>query len=483
MQATRRAWTLAVVGIFLGCFAILVERPFLLVGAAVVGAWILGAQYIAMRTFEATQNGLAVTYKPAQSQVLAEESVFVTAAANLSVPFKQFVACRIIVHPPVGAQQAEKEELELTSTETRARSSFSFELPVAGEFTLPDCTVRVEDSFGLFTEQFPVEIDSQIRVQPRTPQNIHVGQGGSRTTTAYGEHDIDQRGSGLIPAGLHKYVAGESTRRIDWKTTARHGEPYVREFEAETERQLGLVVDHRQRLNTGPKGVTMLDYIREVALGFVRSAENASDPAGLYTFGDEGLTHHQQPGTRFEDYQAIRTQLRALTPTAPSHSGAGVNEKNGLPGPATVQQLQNRLATDTTAFGDRLRPYFEATETYVHRVEGDPLVEAVRRLQVMTLGSVWTVLFTDDSDRNRIREAVQLASRGDNHAVVFLVPHVLFDAGEITDLEASYERYVDFENFRQELTHLQHVTAFEVGPSDRLETVLSERYVRKQRTS
>ena len=44
----------------------------------------------------------------------------------------------------------------------------------------------------------------------------------------------------------------------------------------------------------------------------------------------------------------------------------------------------------------------------------------------------------------------------------------------------SYESYVDFEEFRRELSRLPRVTAFEVGPSDRLEAVLSERHRRTQ---
>jgi len=32
---------------------------------------------------------------------------------------------------------------------------------------------------------------------------------------------------------------------IDWKSTARLGEPYVRETEGETDRHTALLVDHR----------------------------------------------------------------------------------------------------------------------------------------------------------------------------------------------------------------------------------------------
>ena len=292
-------------------------------------------------------------------------------------------------------------------------------MPVAGEFDIPDCLVALEDSFGFFTESIPFETDTQITVEPRTPQKIHVGQGGVRSTAAYGEHESTGRGSGMVPAGLHRYVAGESTRRIDWKATARLGEAYVREFDAETNRQLALVMDHRQQMAEGLAGATMFEYAREVALGFVRSAENVSDPVGLYTFGDQGLTTQQQPAAGFDDYRAITTRLQELEPTSSSRSPLVSNSIEGSLGPATTQRIRNRLATDDSSFGHRLQPFFGSTDVSTNRIEGNPLVEAIQHLKATVSNSLWTVLFTSDMERNQIREAVQLACRGNGHVIVF----------------------------------------------------------------
>ena len=65
MQATLRAWTLALLGLFLAIFAVVVQRSFLLIAAAALGAWLLTAQYIASRTFQRVQNTLSVACTPA----------------------------------------------------------------------------------------------------------------------------------------------------------------------------------------------------------------------------------------------------------------------------------------------------------------------------------------------------------------------------------------------------------------------------------
>jgi hypothetical protein len=49
----------------------------------------------------------------------------------------------------------------------------------------------------------------------------------------------------------------------------------------------------------------------------------------------------------------------------------------------------------------------------------------------------------------------------------------LFEAGELADLETAYGRYREFEAFRTELERLGPVVAYEVGPGDRLSTLLS----------
>jgi len=56
---------------------------------------------------------------------------------------------------------------------------------------------------------------------------------------------------------------------------------------------------------------------------------------------------------------------------------------------------------------------------------------------------------------------------------VFLLPTVLFDSQAFTDLEAAYTDYRDVETFRQQLAAPTNSTAFEVGPRDRLASLLA----------
>jgi hypothetical protein len=140
-----------------------------------------------------------------------------------------------------------------------------------------------------------------------------------------------------------------------------------------------------------------------------------------------------------------------------------------------TNSIARTLAGDESTFARTLSPFFDPQSTPIPSDELPALVGAVERLQAERTGSRWTVLLTSDADRAAVREAVRRARRGGDRVFVFLTPQVLFEESGLTDLERAYDRYADFERFRRELDRLGNVTAFEVGPGDRLRAVLAAR--------
>lgn len=473
MRPTRRAWRVASLGCVLLAIAILADRLFPLLGVVGLAAWALTCQYTATRVFEATDEHTTVVLTTTRRQVAVDEDFLVTLTVERDSPTPATID--VTASLPV-AGQSESDDIDRTvrldAHEQYAETTFSLSFPVAGEYTLPAPEITLRDERDLVTESFARGDTSTIVVEPRRPQEVHVGQGGDEIAAAFGEHDAGRQGAGLIPAELRQYVPGDSADRIDWKATARLDEPHVREFEAETDRQTVLLVDHRSAMAVGRAGETMLDYAREVALGLVRVAESFGDPLGLYTVGDDGLTSEYQPATGPDQYESVRESLRELSPTASTHLTTGHDH---VTRPSEARRLRARLETETTSFAQTLQPFFESTDPYVQQVEGDALFGAVRREQTQLSGTVWTVLITDDSAPNRVRETVNLASQDGNHVMVFLLPQVLFEPGGLTDLDSAYDRYAEFEEFRRELDRIPRVTAFEVGPGDRIEAILAAR--------
>lgn len=464
MQVTRRYWAVAGMGLLLAVLAIAFARPLLLVGAVSLGAWLLGRQYLFVRALSETTNAMTIEQFPAQDRVVAGNETPVTLAVSFARPAP--LAIEIEVGLPVSATGTDADErtLDLAPGDEHADTVVTAQWAVAGSYELPQPTLTLGDADGLFIEQLSRGPTPSIVVEPQGPRNIHVGEGGEQLMAAYGRRQSSRRDAGLDPGELREYVPGDTADRIDWNATARLNEPYVREYEIETNRTTALLVDHRATMSDGPPGETKLDYAREVALTFVDSVDGFDDPLGYYAVGDNGITDRRPPTAgRYSD---VRRRLRALDPTAGDTTATEGDE------PVTLRHTARGL-TDRSAFERTLDAYLESTATYVERIEGDPLFETARIGLAGLSGTIWTVIFTDDSHRAELRETVRLARRGEGRVLVFLTPTALFEPGGLADLEEAYERYRQFESFRHDLARLRRVSAFEVGPRDRLDAVLA----------
>jgi uncharacterized protein (DUF58 family) len=96
-----------------------------------------------------------------------------------------------------------------------------------------------------------------------------------------GKHRSPVRGSSLEFAQYRKYVPGDDTRRLDWRTWGRSDRFYIKEFEADTNLRLCLLIDTSGSMGFGPTGATRLDYARRLAgtLGYL--AAKQGDGVGL----------------------------------------------------------------------------------------------------------------------------------------------------------------------------------------------------------
>lgn len=470
MRGTRRFYATAALLPALALLGVLINRPLPLVGAALVGGWLLGIQYRFARAVARTATDIDAEVAATPARVGTDEPTTVTVTAT--VPERPPLEIAVTVDPPVAAtgSTAAERTVQLGRLSS-ATTSFTVTIPTAGSYTIDAPRVVVGDRAGLFHESFTVGEPTPLDVEPRGPRDVHIGRGGKEVAVAYGEHDAGRLGTGLDPAELRQYVAGDDADSIDWKATARLGELYVREFEAETDRRTALLVDHRSSLGAGPAGETALDYLREVALLFLASARELDDPIGLYAVDENGLTVALAPETGPGAYAERRQTLTSLAVDGAEPAATRSRGRS----PSAARSAAAVLDGDDTPFARTLRPYFATADSYVQRIADDPLFGATRSRLSRLRGTLWTVILTDDTNRAEVREAVKLARRGDDNVLVFLAPRVLFETGGLADLDAAYDAYVEFEEFRRDLAALDRVEALEVAPGDRIGAVLSAR--------
>lgn len=471
MELTRRYRALAAVGVTLAVLSATFAQPQLLYGTAAVGAFLGYRQIRYLATVREIENSLVVEQTITNQHVDRGGEAIVSLDARLSRPASADIS--VEATPPLFADvpSTERRSIRLEPDETTAETTFSVTFPVVGRGTFDSPTVTVEDPFDLFRSTFHRGPEPTVHVEPRVPRNVHVGEGGDQVAAAFGGHRSDRHGTGIDPAELRQYVPGDSVSSIDWKATARMRYPHVREYEVETDRQTVMFVDHRAPLGAGSDGRTKLDYLREAALAIAESARTLSDPLGVAGIGPEGTTAWYPPGTDAAAYDDVQSALYGFEPA--EADGSNPNGRESDANVSTSRRKATLLAGEQSAYGTRVRPFLDETSGYVQRMASDPLFETVRTHLSQLSSASWLFVFTDDTDRSKLRETVKLAAQEGSGVVVFITPSVLFEANGLTDLDAAYEEYVSFEEFRRELARIDGVSALEVGPGDRIEAVLA----------
>ncbi|MEM7603302.1 MAG: DUF58 domain-containing protein [Verrucomicrobiota bacterium] len=112
-----------------------------------------------------------------------------------------------------------------------------------------------------------------------------------------GRHRSPVKGSALEFAQYRKYVPGDDTRRLDWRTWGRTDRYYIKEFEADTNLRLCLIVDTSGSMGYSDGELDRLAYARSVAGTLAYLTVHGGDAAGLYA------------GAKSEDGSAFQQEL------------------------------------------------------------------------------------------------------------------------------------------------------------------------------
>jgi uncharacterized protein (DUF58 family) len=103
--------------------------------------------------------------------------------------------------------------------------------------------------------------------------------------TISGLHKSPHRGSSVEFAEYRNYVPGDDIRRLDWRVFGRTDRFYMKEFEAETNLRLYLVLDCSESMAFQISYGRRFDFARRLAAAFAYLAVHQGDAAGLICIG------------------------------------------------------------------------------------------------------------------------------------------------------------------------------------------------------
>lgn len=106
-----------------------------------------------------------------------------------------------------------------------------------------------------------------------------------------------------------EYVAGDDPRHVNWKLYARHRRLYMKEYDAETNLRLHLLVDASRSMSCASFGVSKYAYAASLAAALAYLALRQHDAVGLTLFG-EHVIEQLPPRNKPSQFHAL---LKALT--------------------------------------------------------------------------------------------------------------------------------------------------------------------------
>jgi len=151
-----------------------------------------------------------------------------------------------------------------------------------GAHFLGDLVLRTQDALGLLVFEQTIERRRPLKVYPRGEALRKLLR--PLETQAFAGNQVPRtRGEGIEFADLRPFVPGDRVRRVNWRATARRGEPWVNESHPERNSDVVIFLDTFAEARRGDEST--LDQAVEAAGALASHYLREKDRVGLVAFG------------------------------------------------------------------------------------------------------------------------------------------------------------------------------------------------------
>jgi uncharacterized protein (DUF58 family) len=183
-----------------------------------------------------------------------------------------------------------------------------------GRFDPTDVTVRVAGPLGLVARQATRSLPGELRVLPAFPSR---GEAELRVNRArvleVGLRSVRGHGGGTDFEQLREYRADDEFRRIDWSATARAERPVVRQYRAERNQTVLVLLDNGRTMAGQVAGVPRVEHAMDAAMMVTAVATRLGDRTGLVAF-DRHVRAVVPPSAQRSQLGAVTAALFDLEP-------------------------------------------------------------------------------------------------------------------------------------------------------------------------
>jgi uncharacterized protein (DUF58 family) len=141
----------------------------------------------------------------------------------------------------------------------------------------------------------------------------------------HGLHRSPYLGMSVEFSSHREYAPGDDLRHLNWKLYARHDRLYIKEYDADTNLNLYLMVDASASMGCANTGRSKLNYAASLAAALAHLALKQRDAVGLTLFADRVLEHLSPRATPIQLDEILAT-IAAFNVQRATETGSALNE-------------------------------------------------------------------------------------------------------------------------------------------------------------
>jgi len=227
-----------------------------------------------------------------------------------------------------------------------------------------------------------------------------------------GAYRSNFRGTGIEFESVRPYEPGDDVRTIDWKVTARVGEPFIKTYVEDRTLILQLVVDTSRSMDFGSGEKSKREAAAEVCALLALVAGRNQDQVGLCLFADEPGVHLTPKKGQHHVLRLIREVMAApATGRGSALTPVLEHQLRHLKRRSLVLVVSDFLGTDSDAWEDPLARLARRHDVIAVRVF-DRLEEELPNAGWLGLSEIESGRTLDvDARSARAREAWAVAAR------------------------------------------------------------------------
>lgn len=192
-----------------------------------------------------------------------------------------------------------------------------------GRFVLTELVVRVDGPLGLGARQAAVVVPGVLHVYPsfRSKDEAELRIRKARITDV-GLRSARGLGGGTEFDRLREYSVDDEFRKVDWAATARAGRPIVREYRAERNQTVLVLLDNGRVMAGRVDGVPRVEHAVDAVMMLTAVSTGLGDKCGVVAFDREVRTA-VPPGAGRAQLGRVVDALYVLEPVLAESDYAG----------------------------------------------------------------------------------------------------------------------------------------------------------------